>query len=82
MEDKRLRKLIRNYDEADVSLRAYVRDKFPPGCRVKCTWTGHHYTIKEGSLYANQVMTSMGHIGITHIERMEDAPKSGIQTPL
>lgn len=71
MRDKKLAKLQAAYARADGELRAYINELFPEGTKVRCTLTGNHYTVKKGSLYADQVFTNLGHAGAWHLERIE-----------
>lgn len=68
---KELRKLRANYNRAAGSL-ANARDAaFPPGCRVRSKLLDMEAIVREGSLYPDQVFTTLGHMSFTSLERIE-----------
>ena len=70
-EDRELDRLLLAYHRAESNLRAYLAALYPPNTHIQCRQTGNHYTVRAGSLHADQLYTNIGHVGVTHIERIE-----------
>lgn len=70
--DPQYARLVKKYHESAYQLRRYLSEKFPTGCKVKDRVTGLIYTVKDGSLYADNLNTDKGHVGITFLERIND----------
>lgn len=56
-----LQKALNAYWKAETVLRDVVDSLFPVGCRVQCRHSSYRGIVKGGSLYADQVRTTIGH---------------------
>lgn len=69
--DKEITKAFREYDKAYFRLLE-LRDKlFPAGSLVRSEMLGSvEAVVKQGSLYPDQVLTSIGHVSWRRLERI------------
>lgn len=70
---KHIYKLFSNYDTAHFNLEQRRNIEFPIGTKVKCRFSDYEAVVIEGSLYADQVNTTMGHMGWRSLEKSNDA---------
>lgn len=69
-----LEKALWRYDRSHVELCRMRDAMFPPGCRVRWhigTGIGSTAVVQQGSMYADQVLTDLGHMGIRFLEMVE-----------
>ncbi len=69
-ESKSLKKLLAAYGKAEGELIRYRNEHFPVGTRFVCNITELEFTVKKGSLYADQVMTDRGHHQFYNVRKL------------
>ncbi len=66
-------KLFRDYDRSESKLIQRRDIEFPVGTKVYSKLTDTSATVIGGSLYADQVNTTSGHMGWRNLERANDS---------
>lgn len=66
--DKEIYKLYLAYRKAAAALTAKRNELYPEGTRVIAPHIGATVTVKNGSLYADQIYTDRGHMAWTNLE--------------
>ncbi len=70
-------KLEYKYDKAAYKLRKLRDELYPVGLEGKCKILDIRVTVKDGSLYPDQINTTMGHMSPRNFIPVELAVKGG-----
>lgn len=75
IEEKYRSKLFREYERAAWKLVEERNREFPIGTKVSCKILSMVVTVVSGSLYPDQINTTIGHMSWCTIEKVEQDEK-------